>query len=212
MKIYNVNYVPSQWRVVLLWYHIFWQSSIQRGRHTQLCIITSLKWIIKICSNFYTRPVKLLSTHPIHIVVWGNSPFKGIIMIHCVCVPAAVSWPWRLACFWRSRIHITHHAMLLWHRKKYPLAPNLHIKLEAPHFRTNLSSYLLRQFQYVLLQKLWNRGNWCISVYSLTQNTELSLVIRRFKCICTKKKKHFLICERDTFPKSINGSERTLDI
>ena len=46
-------YVQSQWRVVLLWYHIFWQSSIQRGRHTQLCIITSLKWIIQICSNFY---------------------------------------------------------------------------------------------------------------------------------------------------------------
>ena len=46
-------YVQSQWRVVLLWYHIFWQSSIQRGRHTQLCIITSVKWIIQICSNFY---------------------------------------------------------------------------------------------------------------------------------------------------------------
>ena len=46
-------YVQSQWRVVLLWYHIFWQSSVQRGRYTQLCIITSLKWIIQICSNFY---------------------------------------------------------------------------------------------------------------------------------------------------------------
>ena len=45
-------YVQSQWRVVLLWYHIFWQSSVHRGRHTQLCIITSLKWIIQICSNF----------------------------------------------------------------------------------------------------------------------------------------------------------------
>ena len=38
--------------------HIFWQSSIQRGRHTQLCIITSLKWNIQI-----------------HLVVWGNFPF-----------------------------------------------------------------------------------------------------------------------------------------
>ena len=46
-------YIQSQWRVVLLLYHIFWQSSVQRGRHTQLCIITSLKWIIQICSNFY---------------------------------------------------------------------------------------------------------------------------------------------------------------
>ena len=52
LKIVKI-YVQSQWRVVLLWYHIFWQSSIQRGRHTQLCIITSLKWIIQICSNFY---------------------------------------------------------------------------------------------------------------------------------------------------------------
>ena len=41
-------YVQSQWRVVLMWYHIFWQSSTQRGRHTQLCILTSLKWIIQI--------------------------------------------------------------------------------------------------------------------------------------------------------------------
>ena len=46
-------YVQSKWRVVLLWYHTFWQSFIQRGQHTQLCIITSLKWIIQICSNFY---------------------------------------------------------------------------------------------------------------------------------------------------------------
>ena len=45
--------VQSQCRVALLWYHIFWQSSIQRGWHTQLCIITSLKWIIQISSNFY---------------------------------------------------------------------------------------------------------------------------------------------------------------
>ena len=76
----NVNiYVQSQWRVVLLWYHIFWQSSIQRGRHTQLCIITSLKWIIQICSNFYWWVSKiLLSTHPIHIVVWGNFRFPTV--------------------------------------------------------------------------------------------------------------------------------------
>ena len=52
LKIVKI-YVQSQWRVVLLWSHIFWPSSIQRGRHTQLCIITSLKWIIQICSNFY---------------------------------------------------------------------------------------------------------------------------------------------------------------
>ena len=71
-------YVQSQWRVVLFWYHIFWQSSIQRGRHTQLCIITSLKWIIQICSNFYCWVCKIaFYTHPIHIVVWGNSPLSA---------------------------------------------------------------------------------------------------------------------------------------
>ena len=57
-------YVQSQWRVVLLWYHIFWQSSIQRGRHTQLCIITSLKWIIQICSNFYCWVCKIAFYSP----------------------------------------------------------------------------------------------------------------------------------------------------
>ena len=52
-------HVQSQWRVVLLWYHISWQSSIQRGRHTQLCIITSLKWIIQICLNSYCWVCKI---------------------------------------------------------------------------------------------------------------------------------------------------------
>ena len=59
----------------VLWYHIFWQSSIQRGRHTQVCIITSLKWIIQMTKSAQTVTVgflKLLSTHPIHIVVWGK--------------------------------------------------------------------------------------------------------------------------------------------
>ena len=57
-------YVQSQWRVVLLWYHIFWQNSIQRGRHTQLWIITSLKWIIQICSNFYCWVSKIIAFYP----------------------------------------------------------------------------------------------------------------------------------------------------
>ena len=43
-----------------------------------------------------------------------------------------------------------------------------------------------------------------------TDSEHMSLVIRRLKCICTRKIL-FGICERDTFPKSINGSERTLE-
>ena len=51
LKIVKI-YVQSQWRVFnLLYYHIFWQSSIQRGRHTKLCIISSLKRIIPICKK-----------------------------------------------------------------------------------------------------------------------------------------------------------------
>ena len=57
-------YVQSQRRVVLLWYHIFWQSSIQRGRHTQVCIIISLKWIIQICSNVYCWVCKIAFYSP----------------------------------------------------------------------------------------------------------------------------------------------------
>ena len=63
--------------------NIFWQSSIQREQHTQLCIITSLKWIIQICSNFLVGFVKLLSTHPVHILVWGNFRFKRWYLNSC---------------------------------------------------------------------------------------------------------------------------------
>ena len=75
LKIVKI-YEQSQWRVVLLWYHIFWQSSTQRGRHTQLCIITSLNGLSKSAQTFTVGFVKLPSTHPIHIVVWGHFPFK----------------------------------------------------------------------------------------------------------------------------------------
>ena len=73
-------YVQSQWRVVLLWYHIFWQSSIQRGRHTQLCIITSLKWIIQICSNFYWWVSKIAFYPPNPHCCLGKLPLGD-----CLC-------------------------------------------------------------------------------------------------------------------------------
>ena len=64
-------------------------SSILRGRHTKLCIISSLKWIIQICFKFYCWVLNftvgfqnLLSTRPIHIV-WGNFPFN---FVSCLCV------------------------------------------------------------------------------------------------------------------------------
>ena len=75
-KIEN-RYVQSQWRVVLLWYYIFWQSSTQRGRHTQLCIITSLKWIIQICSNFYCWVCKIVFYSPNQTLFGETSPLKS---------------------------------------------------------------------------------------------------------------------------------------
>ena len=44
-------YVQSQWRVALLWHHIFWQSSFQKGRHTKVCIIL-LNGLSKFAQNF----------------------------------------------------------------------------------------------------------------------------------------------------------------
>ena len=35
-----------------------------RGRHTQICIITSLKWIMEICSNFYCCVCKITFYSP----------------------------------------------------------------------------------------------------------------------------------------------------
>ena len=69
--------VQSQWRVVLLWYQRFWQSSVQRGQHTKLCILVLLNGLSKFVQNFTVGRLKLFSTHPIRIVVWGNFPFNS---------------------------------------------------------------------------------------------------------------------------------------
>ena len=71
-------YVQSQWRVVLLWYmyHIFWQSSIQRGRHTQLFIITSLKWVIQLSSKFYCWVSKIAFYSPNPHCCLGKLPLS----------------------------------------------------------------------------------------------------------------------------------------
>ena len=72
-KFWKSIHVQSQWRVVLLWYHIFWQSYIERGRHTQLCIITSLKQIIQICSNFYCWVSKIAFYSPNPYCCFGET-------------------------------------------------------------------------------------------------------------------------------------------
>ena len=73
LKIVKIH-VQSQWRVVLLWYHRFWQRSVQRGRHTKLCIISSLKRIIQICSKCYcwVSKIAFYSPNP-HILLFGET-------------------------------------------------------------------------------------------------------------------------------------------
>ena len=63
----------------------FWQSSTQRGRHTQLYIITSLKWIIQICSNYYCCVCKLLSTHPIQLPQYIDIAKKHVRSTDVTC-------------------------------------------------------------------------------------------------------------------------------
>ena len=77
LKIVKI-YVQSQWRVVLIWYHRFWQSSVQRGRRTKFCIISSLKWIIQICSKFYRWVSKITFHSPTPHCCWGNFPFNSL--------------------------------------------------------------------------------------------------------------------------------------
>ena len=42
-----------------------------------------LNGLSKSAQTFTVGFVKLLSTHPIHIVVWGNFPFKEVIHLKC---------------------------------------------------------------------------------------------------------------------------------
>ena len=72
-SMYKVNGELSSCDITL-----FWQSSIQRGRHTQLCIITSLKWIIQICSNLYCCVCKIAFYLPNPHCCWGNFPFNSV--------------------------------------------------------------------------------------------------------------------------------------
>ena len=44
--------------------HILAEFHPEIGRHTQLCIITSLKWIIQTCSNFYCWVCKIAFYSP----------------------------------------------------------------------------------------------------------------------------------------------------
>ena len=88
-------------------------------------IISSLERIIQICSNFYWNIgfLKLLSTHPIHIVVWGNLPFKcfkvkvkidkwpdlswnSFLPIACCAVLEWWAWPFIQHTWWYSVIDI----------------------------------------------------------------------------------------------------------
>ena len=75
LKIVKI-YVQSQWRVVLLWYHIFCRVPSREGDIHNFAYSLLLNGLSKSAQTFTVGFVKLLSTHPIHIVVWGNFPFN----------------------------------------------------------------------------------------------------------------------------------------
>ena len=72
-----------QWRFVLLCYHRFWQNSVQRGRHTQVCIINYPQAYMDYPKLFNILGLllgfkKKNPLTPTHITVWGNFPFDKI--------------------------------------------------------------------------------------------------------------------------------------
>ena len=53
----------------------FWQSSVQRGRHTKLCIISSLTWIIQISSKYpYYSLISSSFFRSVHNLVNQSNP------------------------------------------------------------------------------------------------------------------------------------------
>ena len=64
---------------------IFWQSSIQRGRHTPLCIITSLNaWLSKICSNVDCWVCKNGFYSPSTLLLGETSPLTSEINVRII--------------------------------------------------------------------------------------------------------------------------------
>ena len=53
----------------------------RRGRHTQLCIVTSLKWIIQIFSNFYCWVSKIAFFFTQSPFLFGQTPPLKFIVI-----------------------------------------------------------------------------------------------------------------------------------
>ena len=76
------NLVQSQWRVIIVlsWYHIFWQNSVQG--HIKLCISSSIKWIIQICSKFYCWVSKIAFHSPNPHYCLGKLPLYFIFYVY----------------------------------------------------------------------------------------------------------------------------------
>ena len=51
---------------------------LERATYKTLQVVHLLNGLSKFAQNFTVGFLKLLSTHQIHIVVWGNFPFKQI--------------------------------------------------------------------------------------------------------------------------------------
>ena len=161
-------YVQSLWRVVLLWYHRFWQSSVWRGRHTKLCIISSLKRIIQICFNFTVGFLKLRSTHPIHIVVWGNVPFKfrysgwrkvafrmaPLFLYYEYAVKVRRHTPWsRVRCHGSHECWFTHSQF---HSRRHSLCITL-----------KYTTFVCMRSSNAWTSKAWQRSEWRVGFNSV---------------------------------------------
>ena len=59
--------------------HILAEFHPERATYTTFHNHFSYFGLSKPAQTFTVGFVKLLSTHPIHIVVWGNFPFKDVI-------------------------------------------------------------------------------------------------------------------------------------
>ena len=76
LKILKID-VQRQWMSCpLVISHILAELNAERATYSTLHNHFYLNGLCKSAQTFTVGFVKLLSTHPIHIVVWGNFPFK----------------------------------------------------------------------------------------------------------------------------------------
>ena len=114
-------------------------GSVHRGRHTKICLISSL-----LSTKFYcwVSIMKLLFTHPIHIVVWGNFTFNNY---------GILAWGKTIDLHTTASMGNTHQnllvRLLLLRKKCLRIICNSATRLQTHHFVLWKSSYVWLQQQ-----------------------------------------------------------------